>query len=431
MNQDITVLFLAADPTNESRLRLGEEQREIQEKIRLAAYRDMFHFESRTSVRPEDISQALLDVEPQIVHFAGHGASTGALCFENKMGKSQLVAPEALTDLFGQFKKNTRCVILSSCYSEYQAKAIGEHINYVIGMNNAISDPAAIAFAVGFYQALGAGRSIEDAYQLGAIQILLQGFREHVVPVLIADGKVKKNSERTGNNDYGPRARFVSDEHINKLIANVDIGDWDAAIKPAIEIIETTDERGVNKLFENLLEYQDYKGDDQSLWSAMLVIETCAQLLPSLVNHEVLARMAVNENRSVRSMAASICMDLAQFAPARVPVDILLRLSRYDEDWYVQAPANAALQAIASAQPVVIHVYYQRLFSDQQGERAHAAYSLVRIAKKEPELLELYKLENAFLESERLGDAETCDHLKVALKYVKKVDKRYGYKYGL
>ena len=32
----ITILFVAADPTNASRLRLGEEYREIQEKLQLA-----------------------------------------------------------------------------------------------------------------------------------------------------------------------------------------------------------------------------------------------------------------------------------------------------------------------------------------------------------------------------------------------------------
>ena len=46
----ITILFLASDPNDASRLRLGEEQREIYEKLRLANMRDKFSFEVRTSV---------------------------------------------------------------------------------------------------------------------------------------------------------------------------------------------------------------------------------------------------------------------------------------------------------------------------------------------------------------------------------------------
>ncbi len=141
------------------------------------------------SLRPVDISQALLDVKPQIVHFSGHGATTGALYFENQVGQMQPVAPDALAALFEQFANEVDLVVLNACYSEDQAKAIAEHVDYVIGMSEAIGDKAAIAFAVGFYQALGAGRSIEEAYKLGSVQIRLQGIPEHLTPVLVKKGK--------------------------------------------------------------------------------------------------------------------------------------------------------------------------------------------------------------------------------------------------
>jgi hypothetical protein len=180
------ILFLAADPTDASRLRLGEEFREIHEKLKLAQLRDQLELElPQLSVRPADISQALLDVQPQIVHFSSHGTSSGALCFENQLGQTHLVHPDALAALFEQFAHQVNCVLLNACYSETQAKAIAEHIKYVIGMNRAIGDKAAIAFAIGFYQALGAGRTLEDAYKLGCVQIRLQGISEHLTPVLI------------------------------------------------------------------------------------------------------------------------------------------------------------------------------------------------------------------------------------------------------
>jgi len=181
----ISILFLSADPTNASRLRLGEELREIQEKLQLAKLRDRFELHQRMSVRPVDISQALLDVQPQIVHFSGHGTATGALCFEEQIGKVHPIQPDALAALFEQFANQVNCVLLNACYTETQAGAIAKHIQYVIGMNQSIGDKAAIAFAVGFYQALGAGRTIEDAYKLGRVQIRLQGIPEHLTPVLI------------------------------------------------------------------------------------------------------------------------------------------------------------------------------------------------------------------------------------------------------
>jgi CHAT domain len=179
-----TILFLAADPTDESRLRLGEELREIQEKLQLAKLRKRFRLEQRMSVRPADVTQALLDVQPEIVHFSGHGTTSGELCFENQVGESHPVQPEALAALFQQFAHQVKCVLLNVCHSDAQAKAIAEQIPHVIGMNDAISDDGAIAFAIGFYQALGAGSTIDTAYELGCVQIRLMNIPEHLIPKL-------------------------------------------------------------------------------------------------------------------------------------------------------------------------------------------------------------------------------------------------------
>ena len=187
------VLFLSADPSDASRLRLGEEFREIHEKLKLSKQREFFKLElPQLSIRPADISQSLLDTTPHIVHFSGHGTSTGALCFENQTSETHLVQPDALAALFEQFSSEINCVLLNACYSEIQAKAISKHIDYVIGMNQAIGDKAAIAFSIGFYQALGAGRTIEESYKLGIVQIRLCGIPEHLTPVLLKKEDMQK-----------------------------------------------------------------------------------------------------------------------------------------------------------------------------------------------------------------------------------------------
>ncbi len=106
------------------------------------------------------------------------------------MGKVKPVEPDALAAMFELFTQHINCVLLNACYSEIQAKAIADYIPFVIGMNDAIGDKAAIAFAVGFYKALAANRSIEEAYKFGCVEIRLQGIPEHLKPVIY----VKKNS---------------------------------------------------------------------------------------------------------------------------------------------------------------------------------------------------------------------------------------------
>ncbi len=176
------ILVLASSPVNEARLRLDKEVREIDEALRRANKRDQFKFEQRWAIRTDDLRRALLDIEPQIVHFSGHGAGDDGIIVEDNNGKSQLVSTEALASLFELCTDHVECVLLNACYSEIQANAIVHHIDYVIGMSQAIGDTAAIKFATGFYDALGAGKSIEMAYKFGCNAIQLENIPEHLTP---------------------------------------------------------------------------------------------------------------------------------------------------------------------------------------------------------------------------------------------------------
>jgi hypothetical protein len=190
-----SILLLAADPSDLARLRLATEFREIQEKLRLAVYRDRFALHQRMALRPADLSQAMLDLQPEIVHFSGHGSGADGLYLEDEWGQGKLVTGEALAALFRTFADRTKAVILNACFTEPQAEAIAEHIDFVIGTRREIGDDTATVFSLGFYQALGAGRSIEDAFNLGCTQIQLQGLGEHLVPVLLRKpGKVSPDA---------------------------------------------------------------------------------------------------------------------------------------------------------------------------------------------------------------------------------------------
>ncbi|MBD0264755.1 MAG: CHAT domain-containing protein [Tolypothrix sp. Co-bin9] len=214
-DSQIKILFLTADPSDESRLRLGQELRDI--KARLGKEPGNFQLEQRESVRVGDITDAIFDVEPQIVHFSGHGKSTGELCFENEVGKVQPVKADALAAMFKLFAQNINCVVMNACYSEIQAKAIAKYIPFVIGMNDAIGDKAAIAFAVGFYRALAANRSIEDAYEFGCVEIQLYSLPEHLKPVIYKKNipiqqVTLKSEDKTPTNLTPGQRRRISQE---------------------------------------------------------------------------------------------------------------------------------------------------------------------------------------------------------------------------
>ncbi|MEZ2278031.1 MAG: AAA-like domain-containing protein [Microcoleus sp.] len=179
-----TILFLAANPKNTTHVDLQKEAKEIAEGLQRSKKGDNFQLEQQWAVTPREMQRAVLDYKPEIVHFSGHGAGEGGLALEDDMGQIKLVNAKALAALFEAFNEYVECVILNACYSEVQAEAIARHIPYVIGMKQTVGDNAAREFAVGFYDTLAAGESIEFAYKLGCVSISMAGIPEELTPVL-------------------------------------------------------------------------------------------------------------------------------------------------------------------------------------------------------------------------------------------------------
>ncbi|MBP5976515.1 CHAT domain-containing protein, partial [Brasilonema sp. CT11] len=178
-----TILILVANPAGTPRLRLDKEIREIDEGLRRGNNRKQFKLEQKLAVRQRDFYRAILDCKPQIVHFSGHGTSVDGIVLENEADEeAAFLNADALSSMFQVFA-TVECVLLNACYSEVQAKAINQHVNYVIGMNRTIGDEAAIAFSVAFYDALAAGQQMESAYELG--RSVLMSFSEQQTPVLL------------------------------------------------------------------------------------------------------------------------------------------------------------------------------------------------------------------------------------------------------
>jgi transposase len=189
-----SILLLAANPKKTPNLRLQEEEREIRQRLRMAGYaRVPIH--STGATRYRDIQQAMVDFNPQIVHFSGHGAGEDGLVFEDAGGQEALVSSEALANLFRIFStEGLECVVLNACHTRFQAEAIAKHIDYVIGTNQSIKDTDAIEFAVGFYTGIGAGKTIDFAFELGCNAVELAEIKNQPIQIfyLYNQGKMER-----------------------------------------------------------------------------------------------------------------------------------------------------------------------------------------------------------------------------------------------
>jgi len=179
------VLFLAANPLSTARLSLDEEIRAITQKTRAADYRDSLELVSAWAVRPDDLLQNFNVHKPHIVHFSGHGSVTGEIVLVDNQRQPKPVNVSALKALFTTLKGNIRIVVLNACYSRPQATAISEIIDFVIGMNDAIGDEAAITFAASFYRAIGFNCTVQEAFDQARTALLLEGILEEDTPELL------------------------------------------------------------------------------------------------------------------------------------------------------------------------------------------------------------------------------------------------------
>lgn len=118
----ITVLFMASNPLDTCSLRLDAESRAIQEMIRKSDFRDTIRFETRWAVRTSDLLQAINEVNPDIIHFSGHGADNGDLVFENVDGYSKYVTKEAMTQTIMTISDKVRLLFFNACFSSIQAE---------------------------------------------------------------------------------------------------------------------------------------------------------------------------------------------------------------------------------------------------------------------------------------------------------------------
>jgi len=160
------VLILAANPEETARLRLDKEKKAIRSIFERAGKRDLFSLEDLDGVEYLELLKAMSAKKPRIVHFCGHANSHEIMLVKGD-NKSDSIGVETLLHLFCTHKERVECVLINACSTAEMAKAISQHINYVIGMKRPIEDSSAIAFTEGFYTAIGEGETIELAFESG------------------------------------------------------------------------------------------------------------------------------------------------------------------------------------------------------------------------------------------------------------------------
>ena len=202
--EKINVLFIASNPdieyiddsgntTQQQKLKLEKEAREIHESIQKSLKRDSISFETRWATRVTDLFQFINEVNPTIIHFSGHCTDDGELVFQDNNDEPRLLNMDTLIEIINASTDNLRLVVLNNCYSSIIAEKIVENIESAIGMNDSIGDEAAIVFASQLYSSIGFGLSLEKSFQQALIALKIYEIPEEKTPELFTNIEIDAN----------------------------------------------------------------------------------------------------------------------------------------------------------------------------------------------------------------------------------------------
>jgi CHAT domain-containing protein len=177
------ILFLAANPITSRRLELDRECAEIQRELRMTLHRDDFQFESRWAVSIDELMRHLNELSPSVIHFSGHSErATSGLLLQDEQGHPQPISVRALAMIVDAVARDARVIVLNACYTTAQAEVLRTKVECVVGMDGAIGDGAARAFAIRFYGALGNRKSIGNAVDQGIAALAAKQMPDELLP---------------------------------------------------------------------------------------------------------------------------------------------------------------------------------------------------------------------------------------------------------
>lgn len=179
---------------------------------------------------------------------------------------------------------------------------------------------------------------------------------------------------------------------VGDLLFGLELGDHEEAERRVYALAPTLRKGQQVELVEQLVEVlfsAEGDEDNTTVLVAASVLEAMNRLDLALVRDQLLERMTLSPNFSIRSSAAMLLWDRASAGPALVPIDLLSRLAKpATEDWYVAAPAMAATKVLALSRDEAYRILESLAESEDVDDRSAAADAIRDIAGIDPVAVE-------------------------------------------
>jgi hypothetical protein len=183
--QSLRLLVVATNPVGTAAIGWMEELKIIKQLVQNSK------IELRVTYSLSEFRQELLEWRPHIIHVIAHGEAN-ELQIGNEDGDSIRVG-RVLNGLMAALPEAPRLILFNACDSGgLAADLVRGRIPLAVGMQFAISDPAAQAFARGFYEYTRTGLPLHKATAWGRLTIQMDlggSSREWATPILYVNPK--------------------------------------------------------------------------------------------------------------------------------------------------------------------------------------------------------------------------------------------------
>jgi WD40 repeat protein len=209
----LRVLGMTALPGTLARLDVDSERAALEVALRPLGDRGLLQLDWVQGQTVDDLSRQLLR-GCHILHFIGHGSydpqrQEGMVALADADGRQHLLHASALAALISVAQPRPQLVMLNSCQSgmgnshdlfSSTAAVLVRTVPAVVAMQFAVTDKAATRFSAAFYEALAAGRSVDEAVRVGRVALIAgkDDSLEWATPVLYLRGGDAQLFDLTG-----------------------------------------------------------------------------------------------------------------------------------------------------------------------------------------------------------------------------------------
>jgi hypothetical protein len=203
------VILLVGTSGRDRQVDAQDEFRAVEAALDSPAGRGRLKSHVLGAARAQDLTPALYEHRPTVVHIAGHGEEGRGVLLRTDDGGDAPVDLAALCELIGACDDPPVDIVVgTSCHSDELARVMSGIVPCAVGMTGRLEPSSATTFSRAFYLAVSAGYSVQRAFDDARRNLALGGGVDRSAPTLHA---------RPG---IDPRTLFLVPPHLQRLPAS-------------------------------------------------------------------------------------------------------------------------------------------------------------------------------------------------------------------